>query len=237
MEEVEKCIDEENERVFQFLDQSTKRPLISTVERVCIAAHVDTIINKGLEPLLDANRNNDIRRMFNLFSRLGALVPMPTDSKKTVPEDKDKVPLWKLKTAWNLYIKKRGEALIMDKEKDNQMVQELMNYKARLDETLDTALQHHEQFAYALKEAFEYFINKRTDPPTPAELIGMLQRNIKHLLSTNTYTRLLAKFLHKRLQSGSKITSDLELDQLLDKVRDLFVIAVIYIHSYHIIQC
>jgi len=47
MSEVEKRIEDENERVFQYFDQSTKRPLISTVERVCIAAHVDTIINKG----------------------------------------------------------------------------------------------------------------------------------------------------------------------------------------------
>jgi len=80
-----------------------------------------------------------------------------------------------MKTAWNVYIKKRGENLIMDKQKDDQMVQEVMTYKARLDETLETALQRHDQFAYALKEAFESFVNKRTEAPTPAELIGMFK--------------------------------------------------------------
>jgi len=62
----------------------------------------------------------------------------------------------------------------MDKEKDAQMVQELMNFKAKLDETLSVAFEQQDQFAYALKEGFEHFINKRTQPPTPAELVGTL---------------------------------------------------------------
>ena len=87
-----------------------------------------------------------------------------------------------LKTALNKHIKTVGQALITDVEKDETMVQELLDFKARLDVMLEQAFSKNEQFTYTLKEAFEHFVNVRANKP--AELI--------------------AKFIDARLRSGNK---------------------------------
>lgn len=49
------------------------------------------------------------------------------------------------------------------------MIQELLDFKEKLDETNDCWV-HNEKFVHALKDSFEYFINQRANKP--AELIG-----------------------------------------------------------------
>jgi len=49
---VEERLEQEVHRVVNFLDSSTRRPLITAMERVLLAVHVDTIINKGKQHLL-----------------------------------------------------------------------------------------------------------------------------------------------------------------------------------------
>jgi len=107
-----------------------------------------------------------------------------------------------LKKSWNLYIKKRGEALIQDTEKDKTMVEELLNYKDKMDLILSESFSRNDDFVYALKEAFETFINSRQN--TPAEL--------------------LAKYVDSKLRTGksSKSYNDSELDIGLDKVMQIF---------------
>ena len=55
-------------------------------------------------------------------------------------------------------------------EKDKDMVQELLDYKDKMDNVVHTCFARNESFINAMKEAFEAFINKR--PNKPAELIG-----------------------------------------------------------------
>lgn len=75
-----------------------------------------------------------------------------------------------------------GTALVNDQEKDPTLVQELLDFKARLDVLLEQAFSKNEQFTYTLKEAFEHFVNVRANKP--AELI--------------------AKFIDAKLKSGNK---------------------------------
>lgn len=44
---LERRLEEENHRVLQYLDSTTRKPLILTVEAVALAAHVQEILDKG----------------------------------------------------------------------------------------------------------------------------------------------------------------------------------------------
>lgn len=59
---------------------------------------------------------------------------------------------------------------MINPEKDKTMVQELLDFKDKVDHVIDVCFMKNEKFVNAMKEAFETFINKR--PNKPAELIG-----------------------------------------------------------------
>jgi cullin 4 len=47
---------EAQEAVVQYLEPGTRRPLVQTIEAQLLAPHVSAVIEKGFEPLMDANR-------------------------------------------------------------------------------------------------------------------------------------------------------------------------------------
>ena len=59
---------------------------------------------------------------------------------------------------------------MINPEKDKTMVQELLDFKDKIDLIVNHCFQLKERFTNSLKEAFEYFINQRVNKP--AELIG-----------------------------------------------------------------
>lgn len=63
-----------------------------------------------------------------------------------------------------------GSTIVINPEKDKTMVQELLDFKDKVDSIIDICFMKNEKFVNAMKEAFETFINKR--PNKPAELIG-----------------------------------------------------------------
>lgn len=67
-----------------------------------------------------------------------------------------------------------GKTIVMnpdnDAEKDKDMVQNLLDFKDKMDNVIDVCLSKNEKFVNALKESFETFINQRQNKP--AELIG-----------------------------------------------------------------
>jgi hypothetical protein len=102
--------------------------------------------------------------------------------------------------AFNGYIKATGEGLIMDEEKDGEMVELLLSMKRRLDGVLEGSFHRNEAFGNSMKDAFEQFINQRHNKP--AELI--------------------AKFLDAKLRTGVKGVSEEELEGTLDDALVLF---------------
>lgn len=54
------------------------------------------------------------------------------------------------------------------------MVQDLLDFKDRVDHVVEVCFQRNEKFVSLMKESFETFINKR--PNKPAELIGRRAR-------------------------------------------------------------
>lgn len=178
---VDKRIAEENERVLHYLDPATKYQLIHTVEKQLLREHVTQILQKGLEQLLSEFRLDDLSLLYNLLSRV-------------------KNGLIELCSSFNAFIKKRGRTIVIDPEKDKTMVQELLDFKDAMDNVVVTCFHKHERFGNSLKEAFENFINQRTNKP--AELI--------------------AKFVDSKLRAGNKEATEEELERLLDKIMVLF---------------
>ncbi|XP_049818266.1 cullin-4B isoform X2 [Aethina tumida] len=178
---VNKRITEENERVHHYLDPGTKYQLIHTVEKQLLSEHVTNLLQKGLDSLLEENRTADLTLLYQLFSRV-------------------KNGLTELCTSFNAFIKKRGRTIVIDPEKDKTMVQELLDFKDAMDNIVACCFNKNEKFSNSLKEAFEHFINQRTNKP--AELI--------------------AKFVDMKLRKGNKETTEEELEKLLDKIMVLF---------------
>ena len=150
LKHVEKRFTEENNRLLHYLHSSTKPLLIACLEKYLIGEHINTILQKGFDVLMDEHRLEDLRLLYYLINR----VPHGIDH---------------LKVSFSQYIKKRGREIVINPEKDMSMVQELLDFKEKLD-TISECWNHNEKFTHALKDSFEQFINQRTNKP--AELIG-----------------------------------------------------------------
>ncbi|ESQ55574.1 hypothetical protein EUTSA_v10024458mg [Eutrema salsugineum] len=171
---------EENERCMLYLDAGTRKPLIATTEKQLLECHISPILDKGFTILMDGRRTEDLQRMYTLLTRVNALEF--------------------LRQALSSYIKKTGQRIVMDDEKDKDMVQSLLDFKNSLDTIWEQSFSKNESFGNTIKDSFEHLINLRQN--RPAELI--------------------AKFLDEKLRAGNKGTSEEELENTLEKVLVLF---------------
>jgi len=127
LKHVESRLQEEHERCILYLEANTRKPLIATTETQLLERHTSAIIEKGFAMLMDANRINDLLRMYNLFQRVNA------------------VEL--LKQALSSYIRATGQGIIMDEEKDRELVPFLLDFKASLDKILEESFAKNEAFS------------------------------------------------------------------------------------------
>ncbi|CAI5508271.1 unnamed protein product [Closterium sp. Naga37s-1] len=177
---VETRLQEENDRCVHYLPSSTRKALIATTEAQLLEKHTGAIVDKGFGMLMEASESGDLHRMYALFARVNAL-----DA---------------LRVALSSHVKAAGQAVVMDADKDGDMVAGLLALKARVDGLWEASFHHNEAFGIAIKEAFETLVNMRQN--RPAELI--------------------AKFIDGKLRAGNKGLSDEELESTLDRVLVLF---------------
>merc|ERR1711981_74050 len=178
---VERRIREENERLVHYLDPSSKWQLIHMIEKQLLSEHLSTILTKGLDNLLEQDKKVELKLMYNL---LGKVTGGHAELKGKMCD----------------YVKNRGRVIVVNPEKDKTMVQELLDFKEKLDAIMEQCFGGNEQFIVSMKEAFESFINVRQNKP--AELI--------------------AKFVDSKLRAGNKEASEEELEKLLDKIMVVF---------------
>ncbi|CAF3396164.1 unnamed protein product [Rotaria sp. Silwood1] len=179
---VENRLNEEQLRVNNYIDQSTKVQLIHIVENNLITNHIKQMLSKNFDTLIDENRFISVALMYDLFLRIG-------------PDG-----IHDLRESFGNYIKIHGRALVIDVDKDDKMVDELLEFKEKLDRFVHECFHNNEKFANILKDSFEYFINQRANKP--AELI--------------------AKAVDARLRTGNKEATEEELEKILDKLLILF---------------
>uniref|UniRef100_A0A8C7YW88 Cullin 4A n=1 Tax=Oryzias sinensis TaxID=183150 RepID=A0A8C7YW88_9TELE len=178
---VARRLEEENDRILSYLDQSTQKPLICCVEKQLLGEHMTAILQKGLSNLLDENRVTELALLYQLFSKVKGGLPT-------------------LLQFWRDYIKSFGGEIVCTPEKDKDMVQDLLDFKDKMDNVAQSCFGRNEGFINAMKEAFETFINKR--PNKPAELI--------------------AKYVDSKLRAGNKEATEEELERILDKIMIIF---------------
>uniref|UniRef100_A0A8K9V7Z7 Cullin 4A n=1 Tax=Oncorhynchus mykiss TaxID=8022 RepID=A0A8K9V7Z7_ONCMY len=178
---VARRLEEENDRVISYLDQSTQKPLISNVEKQLLGEHMTAILQKGLSILLDGNRVMELALLYQLFSKVKGGLPT-------------------LLQHWRDYIKSFGGEIVGTPEKDKDMVQDLLDFKDKMDNVAQGCFNRNESFINAMKEAFEAFINNR--PNKPAELI--------------------AKYVDCKLRAGNKEATEEEMERILDKIMIIF---------------
>ncbi|XP_008308129.1 cullin-4A isoform X1 [Cynoglossus semilaevis] len=178
---VARRLEEENDRIVSYLDQSTQKPLITCVEKQLLGEHMTAILQKGLSTLLDENRVTELSLLYQLFSKV-------------------KGGLATLLQFWRDYIKSFGGEIVCTPEKDKDMVQDLLDFKDKMDNVAQCCFTRNEAFVNAMKEAFETFINRR--PNKPAELI--------------------AKYVDSKLRAGNKEATEEELERILDKIMIIF---------------
>ncbi|TWW55231.1 Cullin-4B [Takifugu flavidus] len=216
---VNKRLEEEADRVITYLDQSTQKPLIATVEKQLLGEHLTATLQKGLTHLLDENRILDLSLLYQLFSRVRSGVQVLlqhwieyikvmgmflSSFWLTPPPPPPPLPSWP-SAAGSIFrslalLKAFGSTIVINPEKDKTMVQELLDFKDKVDCIIDICFMKNEKFVNAMKEAFETFINKR--PNKPAELI--------------------AKHVDSKLRAGNKEATDEELEKMLDKIMIIF---------------
>ncbi|KAI3697596.1 hypothetical protein L6452_30690 [Arctium lappa] len=180
LKHVEVRLHEEHDRCVIYLDAITRKPLVATAEKQLLEQHISAILDKGFIMLMDGNRIQDLRRMYILFCRVNTLES--------------------LRQALSSYIRKTGQGIVQDEEKDKDMVSSLLEFKSSLDRIWEDGFSKNEAFCNTIKDAFEHLINLRQN--RPAELI--------------------AKFVDEKLRAGNKGTSEEELEGTLDKVLVLF---------------
>ncbi|KAM5180885.1 cullin-4A isoform 1-T2 [Mantella aurantiaca] len=178
---VNRRLEEESDRVITYLDNGTQKPLIACVEKQLLGEHLAAILQKGLKNMLDENRVPDLTLKYQLYSRVRGGQSV-------------------LLQHWGEYIKNFGGSIVVNPEKDKDMVQELLDFKDKVDHIIDVCFQKNEKFVSVMKESFETFINRR--PNKPAELI--------------------AKYVDSKLRSGNKEATDEELERFLDKIMIIF---------------
>uniref|UniRef100_A0A4X2M5B1 Cullin family profile domain-containing protein n=1 Tax=Vombatus ursinus TaxID=29139 RepID=A0A4X2M5B1_VOMUR len=178
---VNKRLEEEEDRLITYLDLSTQKPLIATVEKQLLGEHLTAILQKGLSHLLDENQTHNLSLLYQLFSRVCNGIPL-------------------LLQHWTEYIKAFGSTIVINPEKDKTMVQELLDFKDKIDYIIEVSFMKNERFVNAAKEAFETFINKR--PNKPAELT--------------------AKYVDSKLRAHDRDATEEGLEKMLDKIMAIF---------------
>ncbi len=132
-----------------------------------------------------------------------------------------------------------GSTIVINPEKDKTMVQELLDFKDKVDHIIDICFMKNEKFVNAMKEAFETFINKR--PNKPAELIGQQHfpqseddnHSLHELTRAINILLFTAKHVDSKLRAGNKEATDEELEKMLDKIMIIF--RFIYGNIYYLV--
>ena len=96
---------------------------------------------QGFTLLMGGSRIGDLRRMYILFSRVSALEA--------------------LRQGLSSYIRGSGQGIVMDEEKDKDLVSCLLDFKASVDAIWEEAFVRNESFANTIKDSFEHLINLR----------------------------------------------------------------------------
>lgn len=218
MKKAETRIKEELERVAHYLDPSTEPKIKEVVEKELIARHMRTLAEmeaSGEVFMLRENKSEDLKRMYDLFGRVGGGHQLMRDILGT-------------------YVREIGKSIILDEEKQKdhlQLVQSLLDLKDKYDNLLKNAFNQDKQFAQTLNQAFESFINLSPKSPEYISLFideklkkglkGISEEEVDQILDKvmmlfrfiqekDVFEKYYKQHLAKRLLLGRSVSDDAE---------------------------
>lgn len=130
---VESRLEEESERVRYYLHDETRKPLIQILDDQLISKHLTTLTSKpsGFSSFLENSKFSDLKRMYQLFARVGALQ--------------------QIEDSCFAYVKSTGSPIINDPEREKTVVQELLSLKDKMAQVIENSFDNNEHFFASLK--------------------------------------------------------------------------------------
>ncbi|KAI9593415.1 Cullin [Syncephalis fuscata] len=193
MKQAENRLKEEEERVKKYLHQDTRVPLMNVCEEVLVKNHMNQI-REEFQPLLDADREEDLARTFSLLSRVdNGLTP--------------------LREKFGAHVRKIGQSTldkIAEENKDavepSVYVTGLLTVHQKYYSLVQNAFPNDAGFMASLDKACGEFIN----------------RNKVCNTGTSKSPELLAKYCDTLLKKSAKNPEEGELEALLTNVMTIF---------------
>lgn len=180
-------IQEEKARMANYLDQNTGNGVLELLYEHLITKHIKTILGLGFAQLLDKNELKELASLYSLLSLI-------SDG------------LNHLESSFTIYIIKQGTAIVMNTENDKNMIQELLDFKSKINAIVKESFSNNDKFQNAVRTSFAQFINKRQSKP--AELLAKyvdLKMRRKDLPEEHTETILQSIMVLFRLIQGKDI--------------------------------
>lgn len=223
LKKAQKRLDEEAERVAQYLDAKTDEKITAVVVKEALTNHMQRLFlmeDSGLVNMLVEDKYEDLTMMYNLFQR----VP---DGHSTI------------KSVMTSHVKESGRSLVTDPERLKDpvdFVQRLLNEKDKYDNIISISFGNDKSFQNALTSSFEYFINLNNRSPEFISLYvddklrkGMKDANeedvetvldkvmmlFRYLQEKDLFEKYYKQHLAKRLLSGRAASDDSERSMLV----------------------
>ncbi|KAK9737600.1 Cullin protein neddylation domain [Popillia japonica] len=175
---VSRRLDEETERIMNYLRKSTKSKLLTIVKIQLLQEHTQQILSKEVDELFENAKIIEITLLYDLFG----MIP------------NGHIELCRTFTT---YLKNRGAKIVQDPNNEKNMIQDLLDFKDKVDQIVANSFKNNERFCEAVRSSFKYFINQRHNKPA----------------------ELLAKFVDFKLRSKNV---DENIEKVLDKIMVLF---------------
>nr|XP_017236635.1 PREDICTED: cullin-3A [Daucus carota subsp. sativus] len=218
LKKAEKRLNEEIERVSNYLDTKSEIRITNVVEKEMIANHMLRLVNmenSGLVSMLLDDKYEDLGRMYSLFRR--------------VPNG-----LSTVRDVMTSHLRETGKQLVTDPEKVKdpvEFVQCLLNEKDKYDKIINVAFSNDKTFQNALNSSFEFFINLNSRSPEFISLFvddklrkglkGVSEEDVEialdkvmmlyqYLQDKDVFEKYYKQHLAKRLLSGKAISDDAE---------------------------
>ncbi|GBG23893.1 Cullin-3A [Hondaea fermentalgiana] len=215
----EKRLEEERARAKTYLQPSTEAKLIRIVSEEMVAKHAEHLVsmpNSGCRAMLEQDKLDSLNSMYRLFDFMNC---------------RDHIRKCLLE-----YTKEAGERLVEDQDSDKKPVEfvgELLDLQSKCDRIIKEAFKDDKDFQKAIKEAFEFFVNKnqrcaqylsmylddlmrnksRAQPSNEAELSLKVDKVVvifRYLQDKDIFENFYKQQLAKRLLSGRSVSEDAE---------------------------
>ncbi|EEP80158.1 conserved hypothetical protein [Uncinocarpus reesii 1704] len=185
------------------LDMSTKHSISEMLDTYLIANQTNTLLKESdVLGLFRTNNQVALEQLYSLLQRLDLGS--------------------RLKSAFGSYIADEGSSIVFDKDRENEMVVRLLDFKQDLDDILINSFQKNDVLGRTLREAFETFINKRQRRANGAQPGEMIAKHVDLLLRGGLKAIRKREVPMKNGEDIAMIDEDVELNKALDQVLDLF---------------